>query len=78
MTIHELDISWAATAGQRRSLHWQLLTCKQVRGVFLTARDDTLAVLFDGDRSQFHDWARTLAGETTHTSRTTHEPGALP
>ena len=60
MSIHELDVSWAETANERRYLHWELLTCDKVRGVFLTARAGVLTVLFEGDRRQFDDWARTL------------------
>ena len=30
MSVFELDISWAATAPQRRSLQWELITCDQV------------------------------------------------
>jgi len=61
MRIYELDTSWAATADERRYLHWELLACDEVRGVFLTAREDALAVLFSGDRRAFDAWARTLA-----------------
>ena len=49
MRVFELDISWAATASERRHLQWELLGSEDVRGVFLTARDDVLAVLFAGD-----------------------------
>ena len=72
MSVFELDISWAATAPQRRSLHWELITCDQVRGVFLTARDDVLAVLFGGDRWAFDTFIRTLQPDTT-----TYRKGAL-
>ncbi len=65
MSIYELDTSWAATANERRYLRWELLACEEVRGVFLTARDDTLAVLFSGDRHGFHEWARSLQPEAT-------------
>lgn len=61
MSIHELDISWAETANELRCLHWELLTCDAVRGVFLTARAGVLAVLFEGDRKQFDAWACTTA-----------------
>ena len=61
MSIYELDISWAETANERRYLRWELLACQEVRGVFLTARDEVLAVLFTGDRHSFHEWARALA-----------------
>jgi len=40
-----------------------------VRGVFLTAREDVLAVLFAGDRPGFEAWARTLEPATTATNR---------
>jgi hypothetical protein len=60
MGIYELDISWAATANELRGLHWALLTCERVRGVFTTARSDAFAVLFDGDRRSFAAWARTV------------------
>jgi len=72
MSVFELDISWAATAPQRRSLHWELIACDQVRGVFLTARDDVLAVLFGGDRWAFDTFIRTLQSDTT-----TYRKGAL-
>ena len=58
--VFELDISWAATGSERRHLRWELLASEQVRGVFLTAREDALAVLFSGDRSAFDAWAATL------------------
>jgi hypothetical protein len=61
MSIYELEIGWAATAMERRYLHWELLACDEIRGVFLTAREDVLAVLFSGDRLGFRDWARSLA-----------------
>jgi hypothetical protein len=57
MSLYELEISWAATANERRYVQWELLACDRVRGVFQTACDDTLAVLFDGGPAQFHDWA---------------------
>jgi hypothetical protein len=65
MSIYELDISWVATANERRYLRWELLACEQVRGVFLTAREDMLAVLFGGDRLGFRDWARSLKPEAS-------------
>ena len=65
MSIHELDISWAETANDQRYLHWELVACDAVRGVFRTARAGVLAVLFEGDRRQFDDWARTLVLGTT-------------
>jgi hypothetical protein len=60
MSVFELEISWAATARERRSLHWGLVACDQVRGVFLTAREDVLAVMFAGDRWAFDAFSRTL------------------
>jgi hypothetical protein len=63
MTVYELGIGWAETADERRWLHGALLACEEVRGVFLTARDDVLAVLFEGGRRQFHEWASGLAPE---------------
>jgi hypothetical protein len=61
MSLYELEISWAQTANERRYLRWELLACEEVRGVFLTARDEVLAVLFDGGRREFHDWASTIS-----------------
>jgi hypothetical protein len=69
MSIYELDVGWAATADERRYLHWELLACEEIRGVFPTAREDTLAVLFSGDRLGFRAWARSLTPETTTTAR---------
>ena len=60
MTIHELDISWATSADEIRRLHWELLACDEVHGVFLTGRDETLAVLFEGDRDGFERWRRSI------------------
>jgi hypothetical protein len=68
VSINELDIGWAATENERRYLRWELLACDEVRGVFQTDREHTLAVLFDGDRFDFGVWARALA--------TTHKQGA--
>jgi hypothetical protein len=67
MSIYELDISWATTANERRRLHWQLIVSDEVSGVFLSARDDVLAVLFSGDRQEFEALARTLEPETLGT-----------
>jgi hypothetical protein len=75
MNIYTLDVSWAATADERRQLQWELLACDEVRGVFLTASDDVLAVLFAGDRRRFGDWARDIDPTT---SPLTYEQGALP
>jgi hypothetical protein len=63
MSIFELEIAWAATPNQRRYLDWELLACDQVRGVFPAARDDTLLVLFSGDRLDFRIWASSLVEE---------------
>ena len=60
MSVYELDISWATTGSERRRLHWELLACEKVLGVFLTAREDSLAVLFAGDRPGFRAWANRL------------------
>ncbi len=60
MSVNELDISWAATASERRHLHWELLACEEVLGVFLTASEDSVAVLFAGDRLGFRAWATRL------------------
>lgn len=68
MSLYELDIGWAATANERRYLRWELLACEEVRGVFQTPREDTLAVLFSGDRVGFRFWARSLEPETTPTT----------
>jgi hypothetical protein len=76
MSIYELDISWATTANERRHLHWELLASERVHAVFVTARDDVLAVLFRGDRRDFDAWSRTL-DEELHPTTTTHEKGAL-
>ena len=60
MSIFELEIGWAVTANQRRYIDWELLACDEVRGVFPAARDDTLLVLFSGDRLDFRFWERSL------------------
>ena len=73
MSLYELEIGWAETANERRYLHWELLACDQVRGVFLSARDDVLAVLFDGDRRRFDEWAEVLVP----TVAPQHPKGAL-
>ena len=69
MSIYELDISWAMTTNERRRLYWQLIVADEVSGVFLTARDNVLAVLFNGDRQGFEALARTLAPETQGTAQ---------
>jgi hypothetical protein len=61
MSLYELEISWAQTANERRYLQWELLACDDVHGVFHTAREEALAVLFDGGRREFDDWASTIA-----------------
>ena len=61
MSMYELEIGWAATANEQRYLHWELLACDEIRGVFRTAREDVLAVLFSGDRLDFRAWARSVA-----------------
>jgi hypothetical protein len=63
MSVYELDISWATSASERRRLRWELIASDKVKGVFLTARDDVLAVLYKGDRREFEALARTLATE---------------
>jgi hypothetical protein len=63
MSLYELEIGWAASENDRRYLRWELLACEEVRGVFLTAREDLLAVLFSGGRLGFRDWARSLRPE---------------
>ena len=67
MSIYELDISWATTTNQRRRVQWELIASEEVSGVFLTTRDDVLAVLFNSDRGSFDALARTLAPETLGT-----------
>ena len=76
MSIYELDISWATTANERRYLHWELLASDRVCAVFVTARDDVLAVLFGGDRRDFDSWSRSIATDL-HETATTNEKGAL-
>jgi len=63
MSLYELEIGWAASEDERRYLRWELLACEEVRGVFLTAREDLLAVLFSGERLAFQEWARSLKPE---------------
>ena len=60
MRLYELEIGWVATANEWRYLRWELLACDEVVGVFCTARDDVLAVLFSGERDRFNAWARSL------------------
>jgi hypothetical protein len=61
MSLYELEIGWAETVNERRYLQWELLACAEVLGVFPGTRENALALLFDGDPSQFHDWASTVA-----------------
>jgi hypothetical protein len=63
MSVYELDISWATSASDRRRLRWELIASDEVKGVFLTARDDVLAVLYKGNCREFEALARTLAPE---------------
>ena len=63
MSLYELEIGWAASPDERRYLRWELLACDEVCGVFQTAREDVLAVLFSGERLDFRDWARSLTPE---------------
>jgi hypothetical protein len=60
MNIYELDISWAITANERHRLRSELTASEEVGRVFLTARDDTLAVLYKSDRGGFEALVRTL------------------
>ncbi len=69
ISIYELDIGSAVSANERRYLHWELLACEDVRGVFPTARADTLAVLFSGHRLGFREWARSLTTTREGASR---------
>ena len=66
MSIYALEIGWAASANERRYLLWELLACDEVLGVFQTARDDTLAVLFSGDRLRFRAWVSSVAPSRDH------------
>jgi hypothetical protein len=63
MIVYELDISWATTASERRRLRWELTAADGVKGAFLTARDDALAVLYQGDRRDYEALAQTLGPE---------------
>jgi Rieske Fe-S protein len=69
MSIYELDISWALTAGEARRLRWELIACEEVKGVFLTARDDVLAVLYGGEHRGFEELTRALAPQSSGTPR---------
>ena len=80
MSIYELDIGWATTASERRYLHWMLVACDEVGGVFLSARDDVLAVLFSGNRSSFDAFARLLdpgVANSFPATATSNRKGAL-
>jgi hypothetical protein len=68
MRIYLLEIAGAPTARRRRYLHWELLACEEIRGVFPTPRPDVLAVLFSGDRLHFREWASSLATAPTTTT----------
>jgi hypothetical protein len=68
MSVYELDISWATSASERRRLRWELIASDEVKGVFLTARDDALADLYKGNRREFEALARTLAPEPLEAS----------
>jgi hypothetical protein len=57
-----------------------LVACDEIGGVFLTARDDVLAVLFTGDRSSFDALARLLdpgVANSFPATATTNRKGAL-
>jgi hypothetical protein len=62
MSIYELDISWATTANERRHLHGELLASERVRAVFVTARDDVVAIFFSGDCRDFEAGAQPRHG----------------
>jgi hypothetical protein len=68
MSIYQLDIGWEVTVSQRRHLHWELLACEEIWGVFPTARPDVLAVLFSGDRLHFRELAASIAATPTTTT----------
>jgi hypothetical protein len=61
MKMYELEVGWAISAAELRYLHWELLACDEVRGVFRTTRDGVLAVLFDGGPGAFRNWASGIA-----------------
>jgi hypothetical protein len=60
MRLYQLDISWVASAQELTAVRWQLAASDDVGGVFLAGREDTLAVLYAGNRHDFDRWARTL------------------
>ena len=72
MRLYELDISWVASVQELRGLLWQLAACDDVGGVFLTGREDTLAVLYAGTRHDFDQWARTLGPALPTTTTKEH------
>jgi len=61
MRLYELEIGWAQTPNERRYLRWELLACDGVLAVFPTSREDVLALLFDGEQWEFHEWASAVA-----------------
>jgi hypothetical protein len=69
LRLHQFDVGWAATARELRGVQWQLGASDDVRGVFMTARDDVLAVLYSGDRAGFEALARALAPDGRKTVR---------
>jgi hypothetical protein len=69
MSIQELDISWASTSSERRRLRWELMSADHVSGVFLTAREDVLAIVWKGDVGRFQEFARTLASDAMETAQ---------
>ena len=82
MSVHELEISWASTSNERRRLRWGLMSAEDVCGVFLTTREDVLAVLWKGDVGLFQEFARTLAGHAVAANGhaaipTTNNEGAI-
>jgi hypothetical protein len=60
MRLYQLDISWAASAQELTALRCNSRAATRVGGVFLTGREDTLAVLYAGSSHDFDRWARTL------------------
>jgi len=80
MSIYELDISWATSASEQRRLRWELIASDEVKGVFVTTRDNVLAVLYGGTRRGFEALARRLAPEslaTRHHDRNHQRKGAV-
>jgi hypothetical protein len=60
MSIYELNISWATSARELRRLRWELTAAEEVSGVFVTSREDVLAVMYTGARAGFDALAITL------------------